>query len=350
MDFERELAARSDLLSALASGAPGEQPLPLLSAKVKLLWSCNLACRFCSLPEPGDRIAREEALRLARDLHHFGLRKVHFSGGEIFLHPDIYAILNDWSALGIQVNVTTNATLLAKDDVRRLEGAGVHAVTISLDSARPEIHDRLRRRKGAHRAALAAARRIASRGKLRLAINTVVTAANIAGMGEMRELIRELGPGVRWKLIPVDAERKRLRPSPADVTQLAAAAAQWEELEDRYPFGRSPAAYAAASRGDHGFGRGRCHAPWFHLFIAPDGSSYPCCMSRGKVPTCGNIIREGAAAILSSPLLAALRRDAARISPPAPDSPSPLFPVCSRCDDFLRENQAVERLLARRRP
>jgi MoaA/NifB/PqqE/SkfB family radical SAM enzyme len=352
MDFERELAGRADLLNAIAGGEPGDRPLAPLTAKVKLLWSCNLACRFCSLPEPGDRIERDDALRLGRDLHGLGLRKVHFSGGEIFLHPDIHAILGDWSSLGIQVNLTTNGTLLGKDDVRKLEGAGVHAVTISLDSALPELHDKLRRMKGAHRLALGAARRIAARGKIRLAINTVVTAANIGGMGELRELVRELGPGVRWKLIPVDAERKRLRPVQEEVARLAAEAAQWPELEDRYPFGGSPAAHAASCRGRHGLHRGRCHAPWFHLFVAPDGRCYPCCMSRGTVPPYGNILREGVAPLLSSPLLAAVRRGAAGVSPAAvqPHESSHLFPVCARCDDFLGENRSVERLLARRLP
>ena len=343
MDFERELAASRNLLTAIATATPAAD-LPLLSVKLKLLWSCNLACRFCSLPEPGACISRSAAKRLAGEFHALGLRKVHFSGGEIFLHPEIHDILNDWASLGIQVNVTSNGTLLTKETIRTLENIGVHAITLSLDSATPKIHDRLRGMKGAHKATLAAARRIAAKGKIRLAVNTVVTAVNCGEMAELRQLIRELGEGVRWKIIPVDAERKRLYPAPEALSRLAVAAATWHELEDRFPFGSTAAEHAASARGRYGAGRGRCHAPWFHLFVAPDGSCYPCCMARGKVAPYGNIIQDGVAAILASPALAAARQETQRAVSGGG------FPVCARCDDFLRENEAVERLLSRERP
>ncbi len=53
--------------------------------------------------------------RVLTDLRRQGLRKVHFSGGEVLLRPDLETIIRQAVDLGLQVNITTNGTLLEKE-------------------------------------------------------------------------------------------------------------------------------------------------------------------------------------------------------------------------------------------
>ncbi|MCP5052752.1 MAG: radical SAM protein, partial [bacterium] len=106
---------------------------PVLSAKIKLLWQCNLSCTFCRLPAMTRPMPKEMVHRILKDLMSHGLRKIHFSGGEIFMHPDIMPILEDACSMGLQVNFTSNGTRITKDVARCLVEMGIHSISISLD-------------------------------------------------------------------------------------------------------------------------------------------------------------------------------------------------------------------------
>jgi MoaA/NifB/PqqE/SkfB family radical SAM enzyme len=338
MDFAATISSNPAILSALAR-LPAEPcpALPVLTAKVKLLWQCNLSCVFCRLPEPGAVMSRDTARSLGRELAAQGLRKVHFSGGEVLLHPDCFTVFGDWSGLGIQVNLTSNGLLMGKEEVRRLEDAGVHSVSLSIDSADRKVHDRLRGLKGSHKAVVRAAERIAARGRTRLRINTVITSRTIRGLAALRELVRGFGPDVSWKLIPVDPVSPGLLPSRTAVERGAAQAAGWEELEDRAPFGSIPDHFRETAAGRHGFRGTPCYAPWFHLFFSPEGFCYPCCMARGKTAPLGRFPEQPVRRILEGEPLRSLRTLMAA---------GGRLDACARCDDFLSEGNAVIAVLA----
>jgi MoaA/NifB/PqqE/SkfB family radical SAM enzyme len=338
MDFRAAVSSHPAILPALARLSDEPCPdLPVLTAKVKLLWQCNLSCVFCRLPEPGVVMSRETASALGRELAGQGLRKVHFSGGEVLLHPDCFTIFADWAGLGVQVNLTSNGLLMGKEEVRRLEDAGVHSVSLSVDSAERKIHDRLRGLKGSHKAVVRAAERIAGRGRIRLRINTVVTSKTARGLHALRELVRGLGPDVTWKLIPVDPAAPGLLPSRKAVERAAAAASPWEELEDRAPFGSTPEHFRETAAGRHGFRGIPCHAPWFHLFFSPDGSCHPCCMARGSTPPLGRFPQQTVKGILEGEPMRGLRKLMAA---------GGRLDACARCDDFLSERSIIAALLA----
>jgi MoaA/NifB/PqqE/SkfB family radical SAM enzyme len=338
MDFRAAVTSDPRILDALARLHDNPGPdLPVLSAKIKLLWHCNLSCSFCRLPEPRTIMTRAAAMALGRELAAQGLRKAHFSGGEVLLHPDCFAILADCAGLGVQVNLTSNGLLMGKEEIRLLEGAGVHSISLSIDSADRKVHDRLRGKKGSHKAVVRAAERIAGRGKIRVRINTVVTARNIRGLGDMRGLVRSFGPDVSWKLIPVDPVDPRLLPRVADVEQLAAEASQWVELEDRTPFGCTIDQYRATAAGRHGFRGVPCFAPWFHLFFTPEGFCYPCCMARGSTAPLGRFPELSVQQILEGGPMGGLRSLLAS---------GGHLDVCARCDDFLDEGRIITGLMA----
>jgi MoaA/NifB/PqqE/SkfB family radical SAM enzyme len=336
MDFREavDTIAAYRELSANAGDLFSDQT-PVLTAKVKLLWHCNLACSFCKLPAQKAIMSRETARNLAQQLHDHGLRKVHFSGGEVLTHPDCFDIFADWSALGIQVNITSNGFLMGKDEIRRLESTRVHSVSLSIDAADHRLHDNLRGVKGSHKAVTRAAIRIAERGKIRLRINTVVSAHNCNELEVLRSFVRDLGQKSIWKLIPVDSSDPHILPDAATLEHCASLIAGWPELEDRIPFGSTEDDFRNVSKGINGFLNRRCFAPWFHLFFSPDGFCYPCCMARGSAPPLGQFPEESIAEILSGTAMRSLRSSFAD---------GEYMECCSRCDDFQQENLAIEQL------
>jgi len=339
MDLGAVIRANPSALRALSNLANEPSPVvPLLAVKVKVTWRCNLSCIFCSMPEPRSMMARETARSLGRELSAQGLRKVHFSGGEMLTHPECFDILSDWAGFGVQVNLTSNGSLMGKEEIKRLEGGGVHSISLSIDSADRKVHDRLRGKKGSHKAVIRAAERIAARGRMKLRVNTVVTSFNIAGLPGLRDIVRGFGAGVSWKLIPVDPVRTGLLPSPSVLEEMASLIRDWPELEDTTPFGTTPEEFRQISAGRHGFRTGTCYVPWFGLFFTPEGACYPCCMARGQMGPLGvyplNTLQE----IVSGQPMRTFRQLIAS---------GGKHEACTYCDDFLTENRIISDLLSR---
>ncbi len=339
MDVARIVKASDGMIDRLARLREDPVPdVPVLFVKIKLLWQCNLSCAYCIRPPATDPLPRPVARALLNELAARGLRKVHFSGGEVFLHPEIMPLLVDAASLGLQVNLTTNGTLLDRSKVKELVDTGVHSVSFSLDAADARTHDKLRGKKGAFKATVRAIRLLADhrRSKVKLRINTVVNSRNTAGLEDLHDLVRSFGSGVKWKIIPVDSASKSLLLKPELLAELARQAATWQEADDRSPFGKSEEDFRVYARGWYGAGRPACYIPWVHLFVDPSGFCYPCCMSRGKVPALGRYPQDPLGRVLSGDAAAALKMTIAA---------GASLPVCRNCDDFLEENAILRDLI-----
>lgn len=144
---------------------------------------CNLRCRYCGFPalDPAE-LRPKEALDLCDAMAAAGAARVHLSGGEPMLRPDIGAIVRRLVRRGVEVALNSNGYQIA---ARLDELRGLGLLRLSYDG--PEaLHDALRGR-GSHRVmreALHAARR---RG-LRVLLNATVNAQNA---GQIEALIAE---------------------------------------------------------------------------------------------------------------------------------------------------------------
>ena len=110
-------------------------PFPVLLAKFKLSWRCNLRCRMCNLwryahEGRGAGLDPETVKQALFDLHAQGLKKVHFSGGEVLMYPAFEEIVSFARALDLQVNLTSNGTLITKETARFLVDQRVHTLTV----------------------------------------------------------------------------------------------------------------------------------------------------------------------------------------------------------------------------
>lgn len=116
-----------------------------LTLRVNLLEQCQLACGYCRpglLRRPtaaGERLTADDCWRLGQAFAAAGVTKVRFTGGEPLLRPDLGAVLLAFGEAlpGARLAFTTNGQRLGAW-LRTKERALVHAVTVHVDSLRPE--------------------------------------------------------------------------------------------------------------------------------------------------------------------------------------------------------------------
>jgi radical SAM protein with 4Fe4S-binding SPASM domain len=345
----------ADLAARVADGAPYRP----LRVKIKLIWACNLKCSFCSQwraqgkpPPKPTRLDEARLLGLLDDLRALGCRRVHFSGGEPLLKPDLPRWVGEVVARGMVCSMTSNGTLWTEAKAEALIAAGLSTVTFSIDSHLPAVHNRMRGQELWHetvagvRRARKAAKRLGTRLKIRT--NTVVSRLNWRALADYPDFAAELGVR-RIALLPVDDVRMHgtppvrldadeIRRWNADVApRLAERALALGLVDDEavaYPFGRDEGAIALAAEGLHARGfyvANRCYTPWLHAVVAADGGVYGCCQMKGEGRVLGNLVDDGFRAIWTGETYRAYRQDLAAARPA----------VCQRCDDFLPENRRI---------
>jgi radical SAM protein with 4Fe4S-binding SPASM domain len=128
-----------------------------LSVHFDLTYRCNERCVHCYLDhDDHGELTTAECLTVMKDLASAGTLFLTFSGGEIFLRPDLYEILAEARRLHFDVSLKTNALLLTEERAARLREFGVRRVQISVYSDIPEVHDAITKVPGSLQRTLAA--------------------------------------------------------------------------------------------------------------------------------------------------------------------------------------------------
>jgi GTP 3',8-cyclase len=125
----------------------------LRNLRISVTDRCNLRCQYC-MPEeeyvwlPRDEILHfEEISRLVDVFIGLGVDKVRLTGGEPLLRRELPALIAQLAAKpGLRdLAITTNGVLLA-EQAPALKAAGLHRVTVSLDTLDPARFTALTRR------------------------------------------------------------------------------------------------------------------------------------------------------------------------------------------------------------
>jgi GTP 3',8-cyclase len=153
---------------------------PLKNLRISVTDRCNLRCQYC-MPEEEyawlprvDVLTFDELDQLVGVFVDLGVDKIRLTGGEPLLRADLPSLVRKLASKpGVrELAMTTNGVLLAKH-VRALKDAGLHRVTVSLDTLRPDRFARLSRRTS-HAAVLEAIGAVATAGFTKTKIDTVV--------------------------------------------------------------------------------------------------------------------------------------------------------------------------------
>jgi GTP 3',8-cyclase len=152
---------------------------PLRSLRLSVTDRCNLRCSYC-MPEQDyvwlpreDVLTHEEMARLTGYFTDLGVDRVRLTGGEPLLRRDlprlVYLLLQNRRLTDIAL--TTNGVLLV-DQAEELYEAGLHRITVSLDTLRPERFLQLTRR-DEHERVLEGIESVAQAGFTGLKLDTV---------------------------------------------------------------------------------------------------------------------------------------------------------------------------------
>jgi GTP 3',8-cyclase len=126
---------------------------PLRNVRISVTDRCNLRCQYCMPEEDYVWLPREEILNfeeisaLADVFMGLGVDKIRLTGGEPLLRRDLPRLIRLLAAKPLlrDLAITTNGVLLG-EQARGLKEAGLHRVTVSLDTLRPDRFAALTRR------------------------------------------------------------------------------------------------------------------------------------------------------------------------------------------------------------
>jgi GTP 3',8-cyclase len=178
---------------------------PLANLRVSVTDRCNLRCQYC-MPEeeyvwlPRDEILNFEEIRaLVEIFAGLGVAKVRLTGGEPLLRRDLDQLLRMLAVNPLlrDLALTTNGLLLERY-AQVLREAGLHRLTVSLDTLRPDRFRTLVRRDGLAEVlhGIAAAR---AAGFSRIKLNAVVIRGfNDDELADLIDYGRDAGVEVRF--------------------------------------------------------------------------------------------------------------------------------------------------------
>lgn len=161
--------------------------------------ACNLECIHCRRLETAKFMSRNDlATRsalgfiesLARD---FDPKPVLvLSGGEPLVRPDLFELIRFAHEKGVPVALATNGTLISHFLAKEIVQSGIRRVSISLDGATAETHDRFRRMPGSFERAVSGFGRLKAWG-MSMQLNATLTKHNLHELEAIYHLSLELG-------------------------------------------------------------------------------------------------------------------------------------------------------------
>jgi radical SAM protein with 4Fe4S-binding SPASM domain len=174
---------------------------------------CNLACAHCRRLEANEAdvgdLSTPQAETLLGQLAEVGRRQPQmpvlvFSGGEPFCRQDLFHLIDRARQHGLVTALATNGTMIDEEQARRIRESGIARVSVSLDGATAEVHDKMRQIPGAFERALAGIRRLHEQ-QVPFQINVTLTKQNVGQLQEVYDLTRSLGAAALhvFMLVPV---------------------------------------------------------------------------------------------------------------------------------------------------
>ncbi len=182
---------------------------PLRDLRISVTDRCNFRCRYCMprelfgsdhafLPK-SELLTFEEIARVVATLTPLGVRKVRLTGGEPLLRRNLPALVAMLASTeGVEdLAMTTNGSLLAAM-AEPLREAGLHRITVSLDSVDPSVFAAMSDTKIPLDTVLSGIRRAQEVG-FAVKVNTVVQrGVNEAGLPDLVDWARSTGVTLRF--------------------------------------------------------------------------------------------------------------------------------------------------------
>jgi len=158
--------------------------------------NCNLACMHCRAsatrgPFSGE-LDTDASFRLLDQIAQVGKPIIILTGGEPLLRADIFDIAKYGTKKGLRMVMAPNGTLITENIAKQMADSGIQRISISLDGATRESHDKFRGVDGAFEGALRGIR-LAKDAGIEFQINTTITKTNLHEIPKIQDLAVKLG-------------------------------------------------------------------------------------------------------------------------------------------------------------
>ena len=222
------------MVAPLMTGVPVRDPFAERPFLVfwEITRACALACQHCRAEaQPRrhpDELDEKEALRLVEQLAALAPPMLILTGGDPLMRRDVLSIARRATDFGMRVGLSPSGTQrLMNFDFSAIRDAGIDRISLSLDGATEESHDRFRGVKGTFARTLKAVEMARDAG-LSVQINTTLTRSNLHEFPDFRRLMFQLRPAM-WSvfvLVPTGRAGADEVPAPEDLERI------FEEMVD----------------------------------------------------------------------------------------------------------------------
>lgn len=184
---------------------PKPNSLPCGATTLELTERCNLKCVYCGVSAGAplkNELSTHEILKFLKEAKKYGVKFIHFSGGEPLIRDDLYTILGRSLKLKFdKIVITTNGTLLNEKHMKVVKPFKENfEIKISLDGASSNVNDRVRGVKGAFNRTLNAIKMCISEG-VDTEVLTTITKYNFIEVPKIVKLTKKLGVKWRWGVL-----------------------------------------------------------------------------------------------------------------------------------------------------
>lgn len=164
-----------------------------LGVQFDVTYRCDERCVHCYLDhDDHGEMTTAEVTNVLDQLAEAGVFFLCFSGGEVLMRRDFFAILEYARSLLFAVKVKTNAFMIREKEADQLRDFCLDSVQVSIYSHRPEVHDAITKLPGSLKRSVAGIRLLRERG-IRVIIANVLMRQNLQDYAGVIALAKELG-------------------------------------------------------------------------------------------------------------------------------------------------------------
>ena len=222
----------------ISSGTNNYESLYPYTAIWKINSDCNLRCKHCYFYgsekySTKNDLSFDEICNVINQISELGIAEIRLTGGEVFLHKDIFRIIKFIKAKGLSVIITTNGTLITNKlakDLSKIINPYVDIVRVSLDGATSATHD-ITRGTGVFEKAINSIK-LLKQNNIKVFVPSVITSKNVNELADLYNFLNKIKVNqlTLTKIVPMNFSQNDLIPSFEDL--IYNSARMYEQIKD----------------------------------------------------------------------------------------------------------------------
>lgn len=121
----------------------------------RVIWEitneCNYGCKYCIFASTGRKpereLSKEQIFNALQELKQHNFSHIKFTGGEPFLREDMVEILKEATSLGMECDISTNASKMTDGIAQELKKLHLEFIHVSMDGHDQSTHELVRGKK-----------------------------------------------------------------------------------------------------------------------------------------------------------------------------------------------------------